>query len=269
MKPIHHALVSARLFGGDPMATLPIHQMFDSSKGAVSDMRHRAALHSVDHGAAVMAMAFPGQIMTGGPLDAQGGVRLYDICEQHVLDDQGQRATLDDWLLACEAPAFVTDASAANSPRQDARLKRAVWRDDPLSACLQTWGGTPEDYSPVLAYYALPEKFSDHPLAPAVSRNAFAIMLSDQIFGPALRVTGKRGKPIFVPTRDIGEEIALAAWGMIPNLADVFRHMRKRDWMMGSKVSRSNERRKRIAGRQDLFDPDMEGIAAANPAAAS
>lgn len=263
MKPIHHALVSARLFGGDPLATLPIHQMFDSSKGAVSDMRHRAALHSVDHGAAVMAMAFPARIMTGGPLDAQGGVRLHDICEQHVLDDQGQRATLHDWLVACDTPTFVKDAGA-DGPRQDVRLKRALWRDDPLAACLETWGGAPEDYTSVLAYYALPEKFSDHPLAPAVSRNAFAIMLSDQIFGPALRVIGKRGKHIFVPTRDIGEEIALAAWGMIPNLADVFRHMRKRDWMMGSKVSGSNERRKRIAGRQDLFEPTLEGIESAD-----
>ena len=45
-KPIFHAESSARRFGGTPEDYLPIHDLMDSSKGAVADNRHRALTHN-------------------------------------------------------------------------------------------------------------------------------------------------------------------------------------------------------------------------------
>jgi hypothetical protein len=41
----HHALSSARRFGGDPEDYVPLHSFMDSSKSAWADHRHRAVLH--------------------------------------------------------------------------------------------------------------------------------------------------------------------------------------------------------------------------------
>lgn len=242
MKPIHHAMVSARLFGGEPEDYVSLHSFFDSSKGALPDMRHRAALHSVDHGAAVMRLTFP---ETMGP-----GVALADLCVQHVLDDQGFEVRLEHWLADCELPAFLR-------ARRPIPAAVQAFADDPLGACAAKWGGRTEDYAAICGYYAIPESVCDHPLAPAISRNAFAIMASEAAFGPALVVTGPAGKPRYVPTRDIGECLTLAAYGMIPTLAEVFAGMRKRDWMLGSRVARSRHVRCRMAGRNDLFSEEM------------
>ena len=42
----HHAVSSARRFGGTPDDTMAIHCWLDSSKAAWADQRHRAVLHS-------------------------------------------------------------------------------------------------------------------------------------------------------------------------------------------------------------------------------
>jgi hypothetical protein len=44
-KPIIHAESSARKFGGEPSAYLPVHDFLDSSKGSLPDNRHRALTH--------------------------------------------------------------------------------------------------------------------------------------------------------------------------------------------------------------------------------
>jgi hypothetical protein len=43
--PYHHAVRSARLFGGKPEDYLAIHNWFDESKAHLADFRHRALRH--------------------------------------------------------------------------------------------------------------------------------------------------------------------------------------------------------------------------------
>ncbi len=45
-KPYLHAVSSARRFGGTPEDYIEIHNLFDSSKGAIADNRHRALTHT-------------------------------------------------------------------------------------------------------------------------------------------------------------------------------------------------------------------------------
>lgn len=243
MKPIHHALVSARLFGGAPEDYLPVHNAFDLSKAALGDMRHRAALHSVDHGLEVMRLIFPERI---------GRASLEEICVQHVHDDQGFSVKLDTWLKACDP----LSCPSRNIPTDQAHN----FLSDPVAACVAKWGGQARDYEEICRYFLLPGKFSDHPLAPAVSLNAFAIHFAELAFGSAITVTRRDGRPLYVPVRDIGEEMAIARYGHIKSLEDVFATMKRHDWMTGSRVRRSRQRRRRAAGRDDLFDETMTGL---------
>ena len=43
--PYHHALSSARKWGGTADDYLPLHQWFDESKEITADFRHRALRH--------------------------------------------------------------------------------------------------------------------------------------------------------------------------------------------------------------------------------
>ena len=43
--PYHHAVRSARLFGGKAEDYLAIHDWFDESKAHIADVRHRALRH--------------------------------------------------------------------------------------------------------------------------------------------------------------------------------------------------------------------------------
>lgn len=249
MKPIHHALVSARLFGGTPEDYVALHTAFDMSKAALGDMRHRAALHSVDHGSAVMQMIFPERISQAS---------LKELCWQHVDDDQGFQVRLDDWLNEARTPSW---ALVRNRPPAEL----AGFLEHPELACVKRWGGRVEDYTSICAYYTLPEQMSRHALAPAISRNAFGIFFSEMAFGPAIRVQGPSGKSRYVATRDIGECLALARFGRILSLGEVLDGLAKKDWMMGARVARSRQRRMRAAGRDDLFSDSMTGIGDQNP----
>jgi len=238
MKPIHHALVSTRLFGGAPKDYLAVHNAFDMSKAALPDMRHRAALHSVDHGAAVMELIFPERI---------GGTTLGDICFQHVNDDQGFDVKLDHWLAECQVPGY---AMAFRAPPEGLE----GFLISPAQACADRWGGSERDYAAICEYYTLPSRFSDHPMAPAVALNAFGIFFSEMAFGQAIEVARSDGRTRYVAIRDIGECISLARYSKILSLADVFQTMAKKPWMTGSRVERSRQRRMKVASRSDLFD---------------
>lgn len=241
MKPIHHAMVSARLFGGNVYDYVDIHTKFDLSKSALGDMRHRAALHSVDHGGAVMEKLYANATWPGAT--------TRDLIQQHMDDDQGFQVTLDDWLASSDVPIMIS-----TMPKNP---KHAAFLDSPAEACAARWGGSSADYEDVCAYYSLPEQFSNHPLAPAISRNTFAIFFSEFLFGPALSVE-VNGKKRLVPTRDIGETLTMARYGYLPTLENVLSGVKRQDWMTGSRVAGRRKRRIRQTNIKNLFSEDME-----------
>jgi hypothetical protein len=93
MKPLIHAIISAKKFGGHPDDYLEIHNFFDSSKAALPDVRHRAILHS-SFGIFIAEKLF-GVYVT----NSQGlRVSVRDICEDHVLQDLGFIPTIERWF---------------------------------------------------------------------------------------------------------------------------------------------------------------------------
>jgi hypothetical protein len=89
----HHAISSAKKWGGVPEDYLKVHDFFDQSKQSVADFRHRFMLHH-SHG------IFLAQQFFGHTIQNSGGrfvpVRL--IVEQHVREDLGHIPTLGNWV---------------------------------------------------------------------------------------------------------------------------------------------------------------------------
>jgi len=93
MKPIVHARLSAKKYGGRPEDYLELHNFMDSTKAALPDVRHRAVFHSA-FGVFIVERVF-GTVLVNSD-NRQVSVR--DIAEDHVKEDLGTIPTLEHWL---------------------------------------------------------------------------------------------------------------------------------------------------------------------------
>ena len=89
----HHALSSARKFGGTFDDYIDVHKFFDQTKNHYASPRHRAVLHS--------SFGIGLAISTFGPtIERRDGKEIPTryIAEQHVLEDCGFIPSIQDWL---------------------------------------------------------------------------------------------------------------------------------------------------------------------------
>ncbi len=91
----HHAVSSARTWGGTPDDYLAIHTFIDSSKAHCCDFRHRALLH---HAAGIFIV----EQVFGATLTLSTGkiIPTRWVAEQHVREDFGRIPTFVDWVEA-------------------------------------------------------------------------------------------------------------------------------------------------------------------------
>ncbi|MFM7289995.1 MAG: DUF6915 family protein [Planctomycetia bacterium] len=91
--PYHHAISSAKKFGGEPGEYLDLHEWFDASKQYLADFRHRALRH---HSAGIFMLEE--EFGTTITLSTGRILPVRFIGEQHVLEDLGRIPTVQDWL---------------------------------------------------------------------------------------------------------------------------------------------------------------------------
>jgi hypothetical protein len=90
--PVHHAVSSARTWGGEMEEYLAIHQWFDESKAHYPDFRHRALRHHTQG-------IYWAEEVFGACITLSTGrlIPVRWIGEQHVREDMGRIPTLADW----------------------------------------------------------------------------------------------------------------------------------------------------------------------------
>jgi hypothetical protein len=93
MHPYHHALSSAKKWGGVWQDYIKFHNWFDVSKAVMGDVRHRALRH---HTVGIFELEHEfGITMTNSDLKE---VPIRYIGEQHVREDLGWIPTVKDWF---------------------------------------------------------------------------------------------------------------------------------------------------------------------------
>ena len=102
----HHALSSARRWGGTPEDYLHVHTWLDSSKLILADFRHRALRHHAE--GIWLAEQLHGVVITNS-VGRQVPVRL--IGEQHVLEDLGRIPSFADWVRCIRPEPWMGRAS--------------------------------------------------------------------------------------------------------------------------------------------------------------
>lgn len=91
--PHHHAISSARKWGGDPEEYVEIHEWFDHSKELWADPRHRALRHHSE--GIFMAETVFGRTLT---LSTGRVIPVRWVGEQHVEEDLGFIPSMQDWF---------------------------------------------------------------------------------------------------------------------------------------------------------------------------
>ena len=116
----HHALSSARRFGGVAEDYLPLHDWFDESKAITADFRHRALRHHAE--GIFMLERFFGTVVT---VSTGRDVPVRLIGEQHVIEDLGFIPSFADWVRCIRPEPWmqraqpihrVVDPFATDSP---------------------------------------------------------------------------------------------------------------------------------------------------------
>ncbi len=120
--PMFHAEKSVEIFGGKPDDYLDIHEFMDSSKAAVSDLRHRTLTHNSWFVTTVLERVF-------GPLRKNSDGRqisVREIGQQHVMDDfNGSYPTAQDFLQNIEWADWMENGKNGELPPSHKKLKEA------------------------------------------------------------------------------------------------------------------------------------------------
>lgn len=98
----HHAISSARKWGGTPEDYLPVHKFLDSSKLILADFRHRSLLHH-------SAGCFLAEMVIGNTIRNASGrvVPVRIIAEQHIAEDIGFIPSFVDWVRCIKPEAWM------------------------------------------------------------------------------------------------------------------------------------------------------------------
>ena len=113
-KPWIHAISSARKYGGKPVDYIDLHNLMDSSKSSMADVRHRCLTHNAWFIGFILEKIF-GVTRT----NSEGKVySVRDIGEQHVLEDFGGKfiPTAQDFLQEMEMRDWMNNATNGESP---------------------------------------------------------------------------------------------------------------------------------------------------------
>ena|SRR5580704_14338995 len=120
-KPWIHAESSARRFGGKPEDYIEIHNLMDSSKSVMADVRHRALTHNAWFIGTILERIF------GVTITVAGGnqVSVRDVGEQHVAEDFGGRfiPSAQDYLEQVEFHEWMV-AGKGQPPPSHRKLDR-------------------------------------------------------------------------------------------------------------------------------------------------
>ena len=111
MKPLLHANLSVKKYGGRVEDYLPIHNFIDSSKSSVADVRHRAVLHSA-FGCFIVEQVFGVFLINSD----EKKVSTRDIAEEHIIQDLGFIPSLEHWVKNMRIEPWMGGGRKHNRP---------------------------------------------------------------------------------------------------------------------------------------------------------
>ena len=229
MKPLQHAQISAKTYGGVWSDYIEIHNFLDSSKAACAHFKHRFLLHHAE-GIELAAQLFGEQIEN----NEKQVVSTRRILTDHLIEDVGSIVSIEDWardlMPQKDAPFY-----------QFLARKRGQIEADEIKGekeLLNAFNLAGEDVCAIKSFLDFPLQHSAHPAAVLFSHNSFAIFLAEKLFGVAfvrknLKLNRKIYKNQLVAMREVFERLIFLRMKTIYSPAEIVARTETKEWMRG------------------------------------
>jgi hypothetical protein len=243
MKPLQHAQISAKTYGGSWADYIEIHNFLDSSKATCAHFKHRFLLHhaeGIELGVRIFSASF---VNSENKL-----IETRRLLTEHLIEDVGRVVSVEDW-----ARDLLPDPS--DSFYKFLAKKREQIEADQIpgeTKLLDSFNLSKKDCTAVKAFLSFPLQSSVHPAALLISHNSFAVYLAEQVLGCAFvkageKSGGEKSNDRLVAVREIFERIIFLRMKVIYPPAEIVARTASREWMRGADASKAQAEKKRLA----------------------
>jgi len=240
MKPLQHAQISQKTYGGCWTDYVEVHNFLDSSKAACAHFKHRFLLHHAE------GIELGGRIFGASFVNSENKiVETRRLLTEHLIEDVGRVVSVEDWardLLPKTNDSFYKFLAK----------KRGQIEADQVSGeneLLGSFNLSEKDRAAVKNFLAFPLQNSKHPAALLVSHNSFAVYLAEKIFGYAF-VKTIDSKRQMVAVREIFERLIFLRLKAVYSPAEIVARTATQEWMRGANANKATEEKKRLALNQ-------------------
>lgn len=244
MKPLQHAQISRKTYGGSWQDYIEVHSFLDSSKAACAHFKHRFFLHHRE-GIELGAEIFGESVVNSD----NEKIPTRRLLTDHLIEDVGREVTVDDWANAL-FPRKTDSFYKFLKRRRDLVESGEIRGENEL---LRAFNLKSEDIVRVKAFLNRPLGSSSHPAALLVTHNSFGVFLAEKLFGCAfVKDVGKVGddsKQRLVAVREVFERLIFLRMKSLPSPAEILARTATEDWMRGDRMARALKEK---SGRQSF-----------------
>ena len=238
MKPLQHAQISAKTYGGSWADYIEIHSFLDSSKSASAHFKHRFLLHHSE-GIQLAVSIFGDKIINSEKRE----ISTKRILTEHLIEDLGSVVSIEDW-----ARDLMPDQD--NKFCKFLAKKREQIENDAIGGERQLFEAfklKSEDVAAVKKFLAFPLENSSHPAALLASHNSFAVFLAEKVFGCGFIKKGGSVKQL-VAVREVFERLIFLRMKTIFSPAEIIARTDSKEWMRGADaMRRARKEKERLA----------------------
>ncbi len=237
MKPLQHAQISQKTYGGCWQDYIAVHSFLDSSKAACAHFKHRFLLHHRE-GIELGARIFGESLTTS----ENKTIETRQILTEHLIEDVGGIVSVEDWardLMPNENDSFYKFLAK----------KRTSIESDSIpgeNELLEAFNLSEETRAAVKKFLRFPLENSTHPAVLLVSHNSFAVFLAERIFGHAFARDTDSQKQL-VAVREVFERVIFLRMKAVYSPAEIVARTALQDWMRGADAGKAQEEKKRLA----------------------
>lgn len=237
MKPLQHAQITTKKYGGCWTDYIEVHSFLDSSKATCAHFKHRFLLHHAE-GIELGVRVFGEAISNSEGRE----VATRKILTEHLIEDVGKMVTVEDWMQSLLPDS--NDPFYKLLARKSDRIEAGAIRSE-SELLLDAFGLTDEDAAAVKKFLDFPLQTGAHPGALLVSHNSFAVFLAEKFFGYAFVKRGKtNSKKQLVAVREVFERLIFLRMRAVYSPAEIVARTTSAEWMRGADAMRTATKEK-------------------------
>ncbi len=230
MKPLQHAQISAKTYGGCWQEYIEVHNFLDSSKAACAHFKHRFLLHHRE-GIELGVKIFGETLINSESRE----IEIRRLLTDHLIEDVGSVVCVEEWAQDLLPDAKSPFYKFLAKKREQIAADLVLGEDELLGAFNLSARGR----AAVRNFLAFPLENSAHPAALLVSHNSFAVFLAERIFGCAF-VKNTDSQKQLVAVREVFERLIFLRMKVVYSPAEIIARTASQEWMRGSEAGKAS-----------------------------